>query len=485
MKSLKLKGENYWDTSGVYDSALGKTQAEINGGVDDLKSAVNYSVLEHGNNKFTFSNVAWEQGAFNSGGDTDNPGFIRTGHLHGGFLIHNKGGAHRYIVAAINTLTGALSYPYMTGTVYDEWYYIPPMFGYTYRMRQAKISGNIIPSENTIDIYMLDEMTGYSYTRSFCDITSDLQWEHATIDENGAKIQSDYNIMAELPNAGSVEIKMNRPDIKFRVYLSTAHPAASGGLQATLLQDWSNYFYRYTPEAGGHLHYFVVVALMSGGVTTSDAYTAGRRGIKVYMYTDFGSTGNTANFIADKTLAAIGDSIVQGRCSVDATSVNTVLPKPWIVLLAEKSRKNGGNYGIGSATVYGNDWMSLYTNRNKVTGYDVVFICGGTNDHASNVSEADFKSAYTAVITALKANNTTVIAVTPPARVNNYANTGGLYLADYARFVTDVCAGNTNVIDLYTMTNNDNYKSTLSDGLHPNAVGHKMICDYIIKALNT
>lgn len=62
MKSLKLKGENFWDTSGVYDSGSRKTQAEINSGVDGLKSSAEAYSLEYN------SPDLWTQGVIGSTG---------------------------------------------------------------------------------------------------------------------------------------------------------------------------------------------------------------------------------------------------------------------------------------------------------------------------------------------------------------------------------------------------------------------------------
>ena len=319
----------------------------------------------------------------------------------------------------------------------------------------------------------------YGYFRDYNDITYSLQWQHKTYDENGALVDSDYNIMAEIPNVGNVEVKMNRPYVKFRIYVSSSPTSAV----ATMLQDWSHYFYRYTPDATGHLHYYVVVALEGGGDTTSGAFTAGRRGIKVYTYEDSGINVKCPSSLYGKRVAVLGDSIVQGRVRKnEATSTNTVQSKPWPYMVSEACGTEPADYGIGGAQVYGNDWLSLYTNRNQVSGYDVVLVCAGTNDFGAEVSEANFKSAYADVLTALKANNTRVIAITPPSRQTNSPNQDGIYLSEYAQYIKDVAAiANVNVIDLFALTESSTvFRANLPDGIHPNEIGQKIIADFVL-----
>lgn len=538
---------------------------------------------------YSFDDVGWEQGGFNSSGDTESTKYIRTGLLLGGFLLHDDG--NRYVVGAFNDTTGTVSYPWMTTDSTKEWYWIPKNENQHVKIRQRRTnSGDLTPAGNKIKIYRpiglenenevvrvlghyINYVNGaisgdssafryvelkvsegmmvnycsiinvpdsrglafydndenfisgtqmiatpqkipvpanatilratvrysaeeiilsaynvalsklskdlYGYSRNYTDITYGLNWQHKTFDGNGNIIDSDYNIMAEIPNVGNVEVKMNRPYVKFRIYVSTRNDSS----QATMLQDWSHYFYRYTPDATGHLHYYVVVALESGEETTSNAFTVGRRGIKVYTYEDSGVSVKCPESIYGKNVAVFGDSIVQGRTRKnEADSTNTVLSKPWSHIVAECCGTEPANYGIGGAQVYGTDWLSLFTNRSAVQDYDVVFVCAGTNDFGEEVTEANFKSAYRSVLAELKANNTRVIAVTPCSRRSNSANDIGLYLADYAEFVKTVAEEQSvEVIDLYALTaKNTVFKNNLPDGLHPNDIGQKIIADAVL-----
>ena len=604
--------------------------SEVAGNVDDLKSASKLSVYDLNplqtldEDLYKIEDVTWEQGGFNTSGDTEANVWIRTGLLLGGFLYRNNGGTNSVTVARYVDATGVMgAYMYTDNT--DEWVWVPYEPGYHVRFRQRKSTSStpITPGENAVTVFrpidiakatdvatlendldtaegnitVLQEVhaqeadngltkvnghyidykngsiagdnpvfnyvecsvapgmivyynavksgsldrrglafydangvfipgggfqmlatpqrivvpdkacfikasvfaesenavvfsgyndaiekiinTKYGYFRNYTDITYSLQWQHKTYDDSGNLTDSDYNIMAEIPNVGNVEVKMNRPDVKFRIYVSRNDNSAT----ATMLQDWSHYFYRYTPDATGHLHYYVVVALESGGATTSNAYTAGRRGIKVYTYEDSGAIVKCPATLYGKRIAVMGDSIVQGRVRKNvADATNTVHSKPWPYMVAESCGTEPADYGIGGAQVYGDEWLSLYTNRNVITGYDVVFVCAGTNDFGAEVTETDFKTAYSDVLTALKANNTQVIAVTPTSRQTNSPNEDGVYLSAYAQYVKDVAeAADVDVIDLFTLTeSNTVFRANLPDGLHPNEIGQKIIADLVL-----
>ena len=146
---------------------------------------------------------------------------------------------------------------------------------------------------------------------------------------------------------------------------------------------------------------------------------------------------------------------------------------------------NYGNFGIGGAlvTTILTPWMSLVTNCGKISGYDVVFICGGTNDYGNNAPQADFIADYTTVVETLKENNAEVVACTPVYRTSKTgANTQGLTLKDYCDFIADIAEENEiKCIDLYTKTNDGVFITFCPDGLHPNEVGHKIMADYIIR----
>jgi lysophospholipase L1-like esterase len=124
----------------------------------------------------------------------------------------------------------------------------------------------------------------------------------------------------------------------------------------------------------------------------------------------------------------------------------------------------------------------MYRTCSDVNGYDVVILCGGTNDYGNNTTEATFRTAFQHVLDTLTANNTKVIVATPVTRTNRTAqNSAGLYLSDYCTMEKELAeAMNLQVIDLNTLTNTDTFKATLNDGLHPNEMGQRIIADLIL-----
>ena len=318
----------------------------------------------------------------------------------------------------------------------------------------------------------------YGYRRDYDDITALLTWERKSIGTSSGITDSTTRLIAKLPNAGNVEVKMNTPNCAFVV----VQEDNSGETPVyTYLTDpvWSTYFYRYT---GNPAYNYYVMTRMQNNSEIGVEY--GPLNVKVYIYDDVGVGFNIENPWYGKKIAIIGDSIVQGRFRKNATSgTNSTAAKPAAVLIAEMCNTEPGDYGIGGATVYGNDWKSLQTNAANVAGYDVVLVFAGTNDFGGNVAISDFSSAYGAVVDTLKSNNTTVIAVTPTARSTNNDNSLGLKLKDYSDAIKTVAeAKEIGVIDINTLTTGDNvWVANLSDGLHPNEVGQKMIADMILK----
>lgn len=342
---------------------------------------------------------------------------------------------------------------------------------------KSGVTFNYADAFNAVQIEYIDGK--YCYDRNYADITYTLNWEHKAISATGIT-ESTTTLLAELPNAGNVEVKMNRPTIKFSIWKESTGTF-------TQLQDWTHYFYRYTADDTGFPHYYVAVMLETGG-DTSESVSPGRRGIKVYTYEDSGVFARLPSPWWGKRVAVLGDSIVQGRFRKgNADSTNSVHSKPWPVMVSERSNTEPADFGIGGATVYGSDWLSLYTNRDKITGYDIVLVCAGTNDYKSSgtyTTEDNFKAAYGAVLDALKANNTQVIAVTPTRRAESIStqNAGGLTLINYVDFIKSVAsAKSVPVIDLFWMScGNADFITSLIDGIHPNEAGQRIIADLIM-----
>lgn len=312
----------------------------------------------------------------------------------------------------------------------------------------------------------------YSYNREYDDITTYLDWERKSIGTISGVTDSTTRLIAKLPNVGNIEIRMNEPNSRFIVF---REDPSNNTFEE--LFTWSHYTYRYTGNPV--YNYWVMVRYETEGTIYPNA---GGKCVKVYLYEDVG-VSRTYNNLWGKNIAVFGDSIVQGRFTKNAVSgTNALMSQPYSVILGENTNTWCRNYGIGGASVYGSDWRSLYTNRELVTGFDVVFVCAGTNDFGDDVTESDFKSAYNAVIQTLKQNNGRVIVMTPTCRDSNYLNNIGLRLSDYAEFVKSIAtANNVEVIDLWTECNNHaEFKSTLTGGIHPNECGHRIIYDIIM-----
>lgn len=319
----------------------------------------------------------------------------------------------------------------------------------------------------------------YGYSRNYNDITSFLTWQRKTIGSVSGISDSTTRLIAELPNTGNIEVRMHTPNSRFAIFKEDN----SGNTPVyTSLTDpiWSHYFYRYTGDP--NYKYYVLTRLETES-TIDKEY--GPLNVKVYLYNDVGKSYTQRNPWYGKKVAVLGDSIVQGRFRKNTISgTNSTAEKPFSILIAERCNTEPGDYGIGGAPVYGSsDWRSLYNNASNITGYDIVIVCAGTNDFGGNVSEVNFKSAYTSVLQILKNNNTKVYVATPTARSTDTTNSIGLKLADYAQFVKDVAASeNISVlVDLYALTaNNSVWITNLSDGLHPNETGQYIMADMIM-----
>lgn len=320
---------------------------------------------------------------------------------------------------------------------------------------------------------MLTFQNPKGYTREYNDITDGLIFENKEI--CGGTIHPNTNtLLTALPNHAHVEVKMNKPAYGFRIF------AYEGTDYTELTDGYSHYAYRYAGSPS--TQYFVQIANQADGtISPSDGPTA----IRCYTYTDRSEEKQSCNKLSGKNIAVIGDSIVQGRYSTDGETVNAVVQKPWSHLIAETANTEPANFGIGGASVVNIDWKSLYLNCEKVAGYDVVFVCAGTNDYAFDMDEAAFADAFSHVIERLRENNTEIIVCTPVIRTNRtHANRKGLTLADYARMETQIARNyNLQAIDLLTLSNTEDFKATLPDGLHPTQAGHNILAELILKAI--
>lgn len=333
-----------------------------------------------------------------------------------------------------------------------------------------------VPATHTIEYCYIP--TFYGYSRQYTDISHLLNWEKKAVTD-GEATEVTTAIMAELPRWGCFEVKLNDPNTNwfFRVFKQDKAGAW------TELTDPDGCYYAYRQHANldatSNYRYYVQVEMSDG--STIDEYSA--HAIRAFTFDDVGVKHSKYNHkLHGKKIAVIGDSIVQGRMCKHGTKVNMATAKPWSHHIAEACNVEPANFGIGGARVQNNDWKSLYKTCENVSGYDVVFVCAGTNDYGGNVAETAFQSAFTHVVETLKANNTEVVVCTPVYRTNKTAaNSAGLTLPGYCNIEKEIAAANgMRVLDLYTLTNTSAFKATLTDGLHPDEVGQKMIADIVL-----
>lgn len=362
---------------------------------------------------------------------------------------------------------------------------------YFVRARYAT-SGDISPDEGAnIDIMLTNNnlasiefdnnstsnLLKVGFSREFSYVNPFLTFQRKDIGNDGTLVDSTTKCVAELPKIGCVEVRQEINTGCFKI------AKVSSGIVTYLMDEWSYYSYRYVGDASST--YYLVVA---NSANTSSAITAGNAAhyIGVYTFTDYGKNVDHLNKLNGKKIAFIGDSITQGRfAKFGASSPNYTAIKPFGELVAEEiGDMNFGQFGIGGASVYNVDWRSLYANCGKVSGYDVVFVCGGTNDYGENVSESNFTAAFTYVVETLLSNNTTVVVCTPIFRTSRTGdNTAGLSLLDYVNIEKTIAlANNLQVVDLYTLTNDGKFYKYLPDGLHPNEMGHYIMAKHILKS---
>ena len=284
---------------------------------------------------------------------------------------------------------------------------------------------------------------------------------------------SDTTLVAELPNCSNIEVKMNNPTNGFKVL------RYDGNELTELTDGYSYYSYRFTGDFTSS--YYVQAQLVSEETVIPND---GPLMIRCYTYHDEGEFYKDANpNLHGKTIAVFGDSIVQGRNYENDSTTMQFAVKPWSHLISEVSNTEPNNFGIGGARVYNNNWKSLYANREKVKGFDVVFVCAGTNDFGSGYAQVTFETAYKDVLTTLMENNTEVVVCTPVVRKDMTTNSIGLTLLNYCNYEKTIADSlGCKIIDLYAHTDTDEFKATLlDDSLHPNEIGQKIIADIILK----
>lgn len=330
------------------------------------------------------------------------------------------------------------------------------------------VSGNVISEDASGSLLGFNRV--YAYANPF------LLFEMKELNNSGELVDSATTCVIHLPKNDCVEIRTRMLSGMFKV------AKVLNGTVTWLVSNWSYYYYRYIGDRQSD--YYCIVSLSPGADVSSITVDIARSRISVFTFHDVGKQFMLTSKLSKKRIAVIGDSITQGIFRKYAsTGLDCEAVKPFGSLIAEVAGDmNYGNFGIGGALVSGSAWDSLKTNCSKVSGYDVVFICGGTNDYGNNVAGTTFTSDYGTVVDTLKANNTEVVAVTPVYRTSKTgANTRGLTLQDYCTLIKNIAtAKNIKCIDLYPLTNDGVFITYCPDGLHPNEIGHKIMADLIV-----
>lgn len=462
--------------------------------IDDVKDRL--EDIEHGVKKNTTVPSYFFGEISSSGYDLTNYGNKVTRELEfdpdviSSITIHRRGNEVRF---ALYTITGdVITTP--TGYVTDD-YTFTPISGVKYVIRivsavtgtQTRAKMEAVPVSSYPELVInyantsgcIGNIEGqlrqigekyYGYSRNYSNITPLLTFEHKSISTDGI-VNNQSTLLAKIPSIGCVEVKMNKPVGGFSVWKKS-------GNTITCLQEYTHYQYRYTGDYSSE--YYVMLQAESGD-TLETAIAA------VYTYSDEGVTINytAPSWAKGKKLAFFGDSIVQGRYPKNGSqSVNICMDKPWPNLVAEAlCSEDFKNFAIGGALVYNNDWRSMQRNADLILGYDVVFVCGGTNDYGNKTSKANFEAAYADMLDTLIANNTKVIVMTPVHRTKAVSSPAMSFI-NYAISIMDVAASkNVPVVDTIKLTDTPEFDQHLVDGLHPDEIGQRMIADTLLEAI--
>ena len=333
------------------------------------------------------------------------------------------------------------------------------------------IDGNVISASDSSTVLGFNRV--YSYANPY------LLFEMKDLNNSGQLVDSTSTCVIHLPKNDCVEVRTRMLSGQFKI------AKVLNGSVTWLVSSWSYYYYRYIGDRQSD--YYCIVSLSPGADVSEITVDRARARISVFTFHDIGCKYVAPSSLNKKHVAVIGDSITQGIFRKYAsTGLDSEAVKPFGSLIAEVAcDTNYGNFGIGGATVSNviGSWESLVTNCSKVNGYDVVFICGGTNDYGNNASSSTFTTAYQTVVDTLKANNTEVVACTPVYRTSKTGtNTQGLTLQDYCNIIKSIATSKSiKCIDLYALTNDGVFITHCPDGLHPNEIGHKIIADLIIE----
>ena len=201
-------------------------------------------------------------------------------------------------------------------------------------------------------------------------------------------------------------------------------------------------------------------------------------------------------------VAFLGDSITAGA-GAEGQSYCSVLEKEDYITSVQ-------NVGFAGSTV-GNSYAPFTTRYREINlEAEVIFVFGGTNDYGSSANvgvplgqkgDTTVDTFYGALDVLIKALQTRhkdadLYFMTPIQRddakwgypTTTPVNKEGNTLEDYRDAVVEMCDSySLKYIDLYNVEGlrleDEGYKEILTDGLHPNADGHKLIAEQVDKFL--
>jgi lysophospholipase L1-like esterase len=199
----------------------------------------------------------------------------------------------------------------------------------------------------------------------------------------------------------------------------------------------------------------------------------------------------------------IGDSITYGLDPLDHNKSMTYRYTDSVKEKCEFLELN--NYGVVGSTIAkisanNNSFIERYNAMNN--NADLIGIFGGTNDYGLDVplgaindgDNTHFKNAFNSLIKGIvtKYPNKKIFVITPIPRNTKYPynNSLGLTLKDYVDAEIEICKSyKVPVLNLYESYgidpfNENDKKSYMPDGLHPNEDGQKILADKVIDFIN-
>ncbi|MBR7141212.1 MAG: SGNH/GDSL hydrolase family protein [Clostridia bacterium] len=196
------------------------------------------------------------------------------------------------------------------------------------------------------------------------------------------------------------------------------------------------------------------------------------------------------------TINFLGDSITAGSGTSDWEN------KTFLALLGKNEGATVRNYGVGGSRIarqlgvsefIGGECDFVMREEEMERDADIIVVFGGTNDYGhgnvrfGTMSDRDVYTFYGAthtLIQNLMEHNpkATIVFMTPLHRLEEDAHDGKPCLREYRNAIKEVCEYySIPVLDLYAVGGMQPHVEVqrnlyMPDGLHPNDLGHEIIC---------